>query len=86
MTYYVLFFLHLETRRASLAGITRHPTEERMTQMARNAVDVVQQKKQARSAERMVRTVIKARRWCALLCSRITYRGESRDQGRICYG
>jgi len=26
-TYYVLFFLHLETRRVSLAGITRHPTE-----------------------------------------------------------
>lgn len=40
-TYYVLFFLHLETRRVSLAGITRHPTEEWMVQMARNAVDVV---------------------------------------------
>ena len=34
-----LFFLHLETRRVSLAGITRHPTQEWMTQMARNAVD-----------------------------------------------
>src|SRR6187200_2420355 len=34
-----LFFLHLETRRVSLAGITRHPTEEWMIQMARNAVD-----------------------------------------------
>ena len=32
-TYYVLFFLQLETRRVSLAGITRHPTEEWMTQM-----------------------------------------------------
>jgi hypothetical protein len=33
-----LFFLHLETRRVSLAGITRPPTEEWMTHMARNAV------------------------------------------------
>ena len=39
VTYYVLFFLHLETRRVSLAGITRHPTEEWMTQMGRNATD-----------------------------------------------
>src|SRR6266487_6508273 len=39
ITYYVLFFLHLETRRVSLAGITRHPTEEWMTQMGRNATD-----------------------------------------------
>ena len=38
-TYYVLFFLHLETRRVSLAGITRHPTESWMEQMARNAID-----------------------------------------------
>ena len=38
-TYYVLFFLHLETRRVSLAGITRHPTEEWMRQMGRNATD-----------------------------------------------
>jgi putative transposase len=37
-TYYVLFFLHLETRRVTLAGITQHPTEEWMVQMARNAV------------------------------------------------
>ena len=36
---YVLLFLHLETRRVSLAGITRHPTEEWMTRMAPNAVD-----------------------------------------------
>jgi putative transposase len=38
-TYYVLFFLHMETRRLTLAGITQHPTEAWMTQMARNAVD-----------------------------------------------
>jgi putative transposase len=36
-TYYVLFFIHLETRRISLAGLTRHPTAEWMLQMARNA-------------------------------------------------
>jgi putative transposase len=33
------FFLNLESRRITLAGITRHPTEAWMTQMARNAVD-----------------------------------------------
>jgi putative transposase len=40
-TYHVLFFPHLETRRVTIAGITRHPTEEWITQMARNAVDDV---------------------------------------------
>jgi putative transposase len=35
----VLFFLHLETRRVTLAGITQPPTEEWMLQMARRAVD-----------------------------------------------
>ena len=40
-TCYVLFFLHLETRRVTLAGITQHPTEEWIVQMARNAVDDV---------------------------------------------
>jgi hypothetical protein len=39
VTYYVLFFLHLESRRVTLAGLTRHPTEAWMAQMARNAVD-----------------------------------------------
>jgi putative transposase len=34
-TYYVLFFLHLETRRVTLGGITRHPTEAWMTQIAK---------------------------------------------------
>jgi hypothetical protein len=38
-TYYVLFFWQLETRRVTLAGITQHPPEEWMVQMARNAVD-----------------------------------------------
>ena len=36
VTYYVLFFLHLESRRVSIAGITRHPDEEWMQQIARN--------------------------------------------------
>ena len=36
MTYYVLFFIQLETRRICLAGITRHPDQEWMEQMARN--------------------------------------------------
>jgi transposase InsO family protein len=36
MTYYVLFFIHLESRRIGLAGLTRHPDEEWMEQMARN--------------------------------------------------
>jgi putative transposase len=40
-TCYVLFFLHLETRRVTIAGITRHSTEQWMTQMARHAIDVI---------------------------------------------
>jgi len=28
-TYYVLFFLHLESRRIQIAGITRHPDSDR---------------------------------------------------------
>jgi transposase InsO family protein len=38
VTYYVLFFIHLESRRVNVAGITRHPDEEWMQQMARNAI------------------------------------------------
>jgi len=38
-TYYVLFFIHLESRRVTLAGLTRYPTSEWMLQMARNATD-----------------------------------------------
>jgi putative transposase len=36
-TYYVLFFIHLESRRVDIAGITDHPNEQWMQQMARNA-------------------------------------------------
>ena len=36
VTYYILFFIHLESRRVSIAGLTRHPDEEWMQQMARN--------------------------------------------------
>jgi putative transposase len=34
VTYYVLFFIHLESRRVSVAGITRHPDQEWMEQIA----------------------------------------------------
>jgi hypothetical protein len=32
MTYYVLFFIHLESRRICVAGVTRHPDQEWMEQ------------------------------------------------------
>jgi putative transposase len=35
-TYYVLFFIHLESRQVKLAGFTRYPDEEWMGQQARN--------------------------------------------------
>jgi hypothetical protein len=35
--FYVLFFLHLESRRVHIAGITRHPDQEWMEQIARSA-------------------------------------------------
>jgi len=38
-TYYVLFLIHLETRRVTLAGMTQHPTEEWLQQVARNLTD-----------------------------------------------
>ena len=36
VTHYVLFFIHLESRRVDIAGITVHPDERWMQQMARN--------------------------------------------------
>ena len=36
LTYYVLFCIHLETRRVSLAGFTPYPDQEWMEQQARN--------------------------------------------------
>jgi putative transposase len=37
VTYYVLFFIHLESRRVRIAGITRHPDREWMEHVGRNA-------------------------------------------------
>jgi putative transposase len=36
VTYYVLFFIHLESRKVDIAGITVHPDERWMQQIARN--------------------------------------------------
>ena len=36
VTYYVLFFIHLESRKVEIAGITPHPNERWMKQIARN--------------------------------------------------
>ena len=36
VTYYVLFFIRLESRRVEVAGITQHPNEAWMKQIARN--------------------------------------------------
>jgi transposase InsO family protein len=36
VTYYVLFFIHLESRRVDIAGVTVHPDERWMRQIARN--------------------------------------------------
>ena len=37
VTYYVLFFIHLESRRVQIAGITRHPDQEWIEQIGRSA-------------------------------------------------
>src|SRR2546425_1167706 len=37
VTYYVLFFIHLESREIHVAGVTPHPTQAWMVQVARNA-------------------------------------------------
>jgi putative transposase len=37
VTYYVLFFVHLESGQVSVAGITRHPDQDWMEQIARSA-------------------------------------------------
>jgi putative transposase len=36
VTYYVLFFIHLESRQAEVAGLTPHPNEAWKRQVARN--------------------------------------------------
>jgi putative transposase len=36
VTYYVLFFIHLKSRRVDIAGVTVHPDEQWMQQIARN--------------------------------------------------
>jgi putative transposase len=36
VTYYVLFFIHLESREIHVAGVTPHPHEAWMVQVARN--------------------------------------------------
>ena len=36
VTFYVLFFIHLESRKVEVAGITTHPNERWMKQIARN--------------------------------------------------
>ena len=36
VTYYILFFIHLESRKVEVSGITPHPNERWMKQIARN--------------------------------------------------
>jgi hypothetical protein len=39
LTYYVLFFIHLQSRQVDIAGITVQPDEPWMRQIARSPVD-----------------------------------------------
>jgi putative transposase len=40
VTYYVLFFIHLGTRKVYIGGITPNPDQRWMTQIARNVTDI----------------------------------------------
>jgi hypothetical protein len=40
LTYYLLFFIHLESRQVDTAGITVHQNEPWMKQIARNGLTV----------------------------------------------
>ena len=40
VTYYILFFFHLGTRKVLIAGITLNPHQEWMAQVVRNITDV----------------------------------------------
>jgi len=40
VTYYVLFFIHLGTRKVHIAGITPNPDQHWMAQIARNITDI----------------------------------------------
>jgi len=40
ITYYVLFFIHLGTRKVHIAGITPNPHQQWMAQVVRNTTDI----------------------------------------------
>ncbi len=40
ITYYVLFFIHLGTRKVHIAGVTPNPDQEWMARIARNITDI----------------------------------------------
>ena len=40
VTYYILFFIHLGTRKVHIAGITPNPHQEWIAQVVRNITDV----------------------------------------------